>query len=222
MKVGTDGVLLGAWTDCENSEHILDVGSGSGLIALMLAQRSQAKIDAIDIDENAYKQSVINFENSIFRQRLNAFHADFRQFNSEYLYDVIVSNPPYFVDSLQSPDEQRTIARHTGSLDFSQIIEKSYSLLSSKGKLALILPFESLNFILDAAEKKQFYLSRKTLVRPLENHPPKRVLLEFSKKFTPLREDAIFIEKARHIYSDDYIRLTREFYLKSGEWRVES
>ena len=214
MKVGTDGVLLGAWANCENCGNILDIGTGSGLIALMLAQRSHAEIDAIDIDESAYKQAFGNFENSGFEKRLKAYHADFFQFKPAYSYDLIVSNPPYFVDSLQSPDEQRTGARHTNNLFFSRMIEKSYQILSSKGKLSLILPYESLSTISNIAEKNQFYLSRKTIVRSMENHPPKRVLLEFSKETNSSEEQDIFIEKSRHVYSDAYIRLTRDFYLK--------
>jgi tRNA1Val (adenine37-N6)-methyltransferase len=213
MKVGTDGVLLGAWTDCENAERILDVGTGSGLIALMLAQRSQTDIDAIDVDENAYKQSSVNFHNSIFSRRINNYHMDFRQYTTRKTYDLIVSNPPYFTNSMQSPDKNRSTARHTHQLDFETLLRKSNQLLSDNGRLSIILPYESLIVIQEIAERNQLHLSRKTIVRPLENHPPKRVLLEFSKVISDTEENELFIEKSRRVYSDDYICLTKDFYL---------
>ncbi|GHT41006.1 tRNA1(Val) (adenine(37)-N6)-methyltransferase [Bacteroidia bacterium] len=214
MKVGTDGVLLGAWTDHSDAKTILDAGTGSGLIALMLAQRSDAQIDAIDIDENACRQAEINFRLSPFASRLHICQGNFVEYTSGYTYDLIVSNPPYFKDSLKSPDSGRNAARHTDTLSYSDLFQKSSALLSEKGRLSVILPvdiFENMQHIADAND---FYLIRKTTVRPLENHPPKRVLLEFSKEKSELKENEIFIEKSRHVYSDEYIELTKAYYLE--------
>jgi tRNA1Val (adenine37-N6)-methyltransferase len=214
MKVGTDGVLLGAWVDCADANTILDVGTGSGLIALMLAQRCNAKIDAIDIDQNAYLQAGINFGNSPFAKQLQVYPIDFRQYCPEYSYDLIVSNPPYFVDSLKSPDSGRNLARHTGDLSFEDLVNTSCHLLSKKGRLCLIIPFEAFKMIDSLTNQNDLFLTRKTIVRPRENFPPKRILLEYSKRKTALKVTNMFIEKTRHIYSEAYIDLTKNYYLR--------
>ncbi|MCC8147221.1 MAG: methyltransferase [Bacteroidales bacterium] len=213
MKVGTDGVLLGAWADCSGAARILDVGTGSGLIALMLAQRSQAQIDAIDIDFNAYTQAGINFRNSKFKDQMSAWHSDFLVYHKTYKYDLIVSNPPYFLDSLPSPDKSRTTARHSKSLDFDSLITTAKDLLSDTGKISLILPAQSFSFIQQIAEKNHLFLIRKTNVIPLEARPPKRVLIEYSKEDSVRQEDELVIEISRHNYSTAYRELTKDFYL---------
>ena len=215
MKVGTDGVLLGAWADCSSAQTILDIGTGSGLIALMLAQRSNATITAIDIDESAYIQAGVNFKESPFNDRLNVYHSSIQQFSAPTKYDLIVSNPPYFSNSLQSPDASRTHARHTDSLPLSDLIKYSQLLLSPKGKLSLILPADVFEQVNSQALENSLFLCRKTLVRPTPSQAPKRVLLEYSQVQQTLIEDELFIEKSRHVYSEEYRKLTSEFYLNS-------
>jgi tRNA1Val (adenine37-N6)-methyltransferase len=213
MKVGTDGVLLGAWSDVTNVKKILDVGTGSGLIALMLAQRSTAFIEAVDVDENACRQAKINFENSPFRDRLKIEKIDFQSFSSPAKYDLLVSNPPYFSNSLKSPDNSRNFARHQDSLSLADLITKSASLLNPQGKLALILPFENLENANALARKNQLFLCRKTHVLSVPNQPPKRVLLEYALYKLDLQENELSIEKSRQVYSEEYIALTKDFYL---------
>jgi tRNA1Val (adenine37-N6)-methyltransferase len=213
MKVGTDGVLLGAWTHCAGADTILDVGTGSGLIALMLAQRCHAKIDALDIDTNACRQAGINFNRSPFAKQLNVYPIDFRQYQPVYKYDLIVSNPPYFVDSLQSPDRTRNLARHTGELSFEDLFKTSCQWLSKNGKLSLIIPVDAFDRIQFLAGRNELYLNRKTIVRPREDLPPKRVLLEYSTQMTGTESNELFIEKSRHVYSEEYIELTQSYYL---------
>ena len=215
MKVGTDGVLLGAWADCLNAQTILDIGTGSGLIALMLAQRSKSVITAIDIEESAYIQAGINFKKSPFNDRLNIYHASIQQFSTSTKYDLIVSNPPYFSNSLQSPDASRTHARHNDSLSLDDLIKHSQSLLSPKGKLALILPFDIFEQVNDRALEHSLFLCRKTQVCPTPSQAPKRILLEYSMEKQPIVENELFIEKSRHVYSEEYRNLTSKFYLKS-------
>ena len=146
MKVGTDGVLLGAWTSVENTRSILDVGCGTGLISLMLAQRCQAIIDALDIDPAACMQARENADRSPFGQRLQVIHRPFADCVTEFAgirqYDCIVSNPPYFINSLKCPDKQRNQARHTDTLSLDELISGSKQLLSPGGRLCLILPFD--------------------------------------------------------------------------------
>ncbi|GHT77525.1 tRNA1(Val) (adenine(37)-N6)-methyltransferase [Bacteroidia bacterium] len=213
MKVGTDGVLLGAWTNCADAKSILDVGTGSGLIALMLAQRSEAQITAIDIDENACLQAQINFEASSFRDHLSVQSIALQTFPFSQKYDLIVSNPPYFVNSLQSPNVRRTKARHTGTLPFADLIRKSTQLLNPFGRLSLILPFNAWEEIHHLAQENKLFLTRKTLVSPLKNSPPKRLLLEFSKKQKPTEEAAFYLEEGQGKRSKAYKTLTEEYYL---------
>ena len=213
MKVGIDGVLLGAWADCRNIKYGLDVGTGSGLIALMLAQRSEAFIHAIDIDENACKQAGINFNNSPFCDRLSIEPIAFQDFSSSVRYDLIVSNPPYFAHSLKSPDKNRNLARHNDHLPLEDLIKKSASLLSSQGKAAFILPFNQWEKANSLAIENQLFLSRKTLVSSIQNHPPKRVLLEYSLIDQCATEDSFYIGRTKQTYSNEYRALTEAFYL---------
>jgi len=213
MKVGVDGVLLGAWADCRNIKYALDVGTGSGLIALMLAQRSEAFIHAVDIDENACKQAAINFNNSPFHDRLSIERSDFQEFSSSVRYDLIVSNPPYFADSLKSPDKNRNFARHNEHLPLEVLIEKSASLLSPQGKTAFIIPFDRWENAHSLAIENHLFLCRKTLVSSLQNHPPKRVLLEYSFIKQDTTENSFYIGKTKQDYSEAYRALTVDFYL---------
>jgi tRNA1Val (adenine37-N6)-methyltransferase len=213
MKVGVDGVLLGAWADCRNIKNALDVGTGSGLIALMLAQRSDAFIHAVDIDENACKQAEINFNNSPFYNRLSVEHRDFRNFTSSVQYDLIVSNPPYFADSLKSPDRNRTLARHNEYLPLDVLIKKCASLLSPQGKVAFILPFDRWESAQTSAIENRLFLRRKTLISSLQNNPPKRVLPEYSFIDQDTIENSFYIGKTKQTYSDEYRALTEDFYL---------
>lgn len=214
MKVGTDGVLLGAWATCTDSTKILDVGTGSGLISLMLAQRSKAIIDSIDIDKDAYIQAKINFEQSIFRERLNSYHIDFLNYHPEDKYNLIVSNPPYFSNSLHSPEESRTVARHNKELDLVSFIKKAKSLLSPQGIISIILPYDTFDTIQSICKENNLFLSRKTTVKPTEDKPAKRVLLEYSDIYQEVKEEEFYIEKSRHHYSNEFITLTKDFYLK--------
>lgn len=216
MKVGTDGVLLGAWANCESAENILDIGTGTGLLALMLAQRSDAFIDAVEIDEIACKQAQENVEKSVWSDRIIILNKSFQDFYKKTTtkYDLIVSNPPYFQNSLFASDSKRTDARHNSNLEFEDIIIGASDILKENGKLNLILPYlEGTMFILKAAEKG-LYCVRQTKVLPNPDREPKRLLLEFMKIKKPLVEQEIIIElNKRHEYSDAYKNLTKDFYL---------
>jgi Predicted O-methyltransferase len=214
MKVGTDGVLLGAWTNIRDAETILDAGTGTGLIALMLAQRSQGRIDAIDIDEGAFRQAELNFRQSPFAERLRSVHVALQDYHPTKHYDLIVSNPPYFSQSLPSPDESRTTARHDDNLSLDELINHSVRLLSHKGRICLILPSERIDDALASASNHGLFLIRKILVCPTVSSPPKRVLLEFSRIHRTMEEDELAIEKERHVYTEAFIGLTKAYYMK--------
>jgi len=217
MKVGTDGVLLGAWADVADAGRILDVGCGSGVIALMLAQRfPMAQIDAVEIDAAACEQAAANFADSPFARRLQVIHSDVRQYVPAQFYDSIVVNPPFFIRSLKSPDARRSTARHNDDLSFTDLLNHSRRLLVADGHLFLIVPFDAWESLQAAAVNEQFTLRRKTIVYAIENRPPKRLLLEYSLENSHQlpTEDRLNIQNADGAYSLSYRELTQAFYLK--------
>lgn len=215
MKVGTDGVLLGAWVNVENSTRILDVGTGSGLLALMLAQRRQkATIDAIEIEENACRQACENAEDSAWRNRITVFHTSLQNFKPLEKYDLIVSNPPFFSQSLQNPDLLRKTARHNDSLLPEELAQHAKRLLKENGRLAVIYPLHEAQLFCKAAQEIGFYIQRITHVIPSVGKNAKRLLVELQLSPCELLENKLCIEKEmRHTYTDEYISLTKDFYL---------
>ena len=218
MKIGTDGVLLGAWCPVGHRPFsILDVGAGTGVIALMLAQRSSAEqIDAIEIEEEAYEQCVDNFENSPWGDRLFCFHAGLDEFmeEPEDEYDLIVSNPPFYTDDYKSEDAARDMARFTDALPFEDLIEAASLLLSENGVLAVIIPFKEEENFIALAQEWELYPFQITRVKGTPTSEIKRSLLAFSRTPKELSHDELIIETARHQYTDEYIELTKDFYLK--------
>ena len=219
MKIGTDGVLLGAWAPIlHNPYNILDIGTGTGIIALMLAQRSTAQqIDALEIDENAYEQATDNFENSSWNDRLFCFHAGLDEFieEPEDEYDLIVSNPPFYAEDYKSNDEKRDLARFQDALPFEDLIEAADLLLSENGILAVIIPFKEEERFMAIAKEFELYPIKITRVKGTPTTEIKRSLLAFKRYELPaLDSDELIIETARHQYTPEYIELTKEFYLK--------
>jgi tRNA1Val (adenine37-N6)-methyltransferase len=219
MKIGTDGVLLGAWAPIENHPFsILDIGAGTGVISLMLAQRSNAEqIDALEIDEEAYEQSVDNFENSPWSDRLFCFHAGLDEFmeEPEDEYDLIVSNPPFYTDDFKSATEQRDLARFADAMPFEDLIEAADLLLSENGIFAAIIPFKEEENFLALAKKYELYPLKITRVKGTPTTETKRSLLALSRNIkVDFLIDELTIETARHIYTPEYTSLTKDFYLK--------
>jgi len=214
MKVGTDGVLLGAWAQIGNAKKILDIGTGTGLIALMLSQRSEALIDAIDIDENACTQAYENVVASPFSNQIHITHSSFADFQPTEKYDLIVSNPPYFSQSLKSPDDKRSRARHDDHLPLEDLIAGSKKFLSGNGRIALILPVEQDQKLTGILTQNQLYRIRQTNVIPIPNGQIKRILVELSPTPNPdYTPECLTIEIERHKYTKEYVELTRYFYL---------
>ena len=219
MKIGTDGVLLGAWTPIEhNPISILDIGTGTGIIALMLAQRTNAEqIDALEIDESAYEQAVDNFENSSWSDRLFCFHAGLDEFieEPEDEYDLIVSNPPFYAEDYKTDNEQRDLARFQDALPFEDLLEAADLLLSENGIFALILPYKEESKFVDLAKEFELFPIKITRVKGTPTTEIKRSLLAFSRnKPAQILADELVIETARHLYTPEYIALTKDFYLK--------
>ena len=219
MKVGTDGVLLGAWCPIEdNLNSILDIGTGTGLIALMLAQRTTAQqIDALEIDENAYEQATENFENSHWNDRLYCFHAGLDEFvdDPEDEYDLIVSNPPFYSEDVKTDDEQRNLARFQDALPFEELVAAADLLLSENGIFAVIIPYKEEERFIDLCADVELFPVKMTRVKGSHSTPIVRSLLAFKRfELTTLTANELVVEINRHEYTDDYINLTREFYLK--------
>ncbi len=217
MKVGTDGVLLGAWTSLNNAPNsILDIGAGTGLIALMLAQRGHAKtIDALEVDEPAYEQCVENFEASPWADRLFCYHAGLEEFIHEVddSYDLIVSNPPFYSEGVSSGNRARDRARQSQALPFSELVESVSKLLAQEGTFSTIIPYkEEDTFILLAADNGLFP-QRITRVKGNPSTGFKRSLLAFGFDATKKDTAELIIEKERHRYTDEYVLLTKDFYL---------
>lgn len=218
MKVGTDGVLLGAWTSLENNPStILDVGTGTGLIALQLAQRCTAEtIDAVELDDLAFEQCVENFEASPWPDRLFCYHASFQEFVEEIddSYDLIVSNPPYYSENISSGNLSRDRARQNRSLPFHELITGVAKLLSETGSFATIIPHVKQEPFIELAVENNLHLNRLTKVKGHPNSEFKRSLLQFSHLKSNPSIDELCIETSRHSYTPEYISLTRDFYLK--------
>ncbi|MFV0420504.1 MAG: tRNA1(Val) (adenine(37)-N6)-methyltransferase [Dysgonomonas sp.] len=217
MKVGTDGVLLGAWCDVSEANTALDIGTGTGLIAIMISQRNlNLRTDAIDIDKEAIGQAEENISQSPFSSRIRCYHRSLQSFQEQgqQKYDIIISNPPFFAQSLKSPRETRTLARHTDSLQIEELISISSDFLAERGKLSVIYPFEYKELLVEQATKSGLYVSRITNVYPTPSSSPKRILMEISKIYVPQIENDLTIEKERHVYSDEFTALMKDFYLK--------
>ena len=215
MKVGTDAVLLGAWGNLPNKGHTLDIGTGTGIIAMMAAQRSNTLIDAIEIDEDAYKDALENCKNSKWSNRINVHHISFQKFvgSASLKYDVILTNPPYFSNSVPSASESRTMARHTGNLCFEELINGIASLLLKEGSFATILPLKEAEDLSAIAKRYGLHPSRITRVKTTCLKPEKRILLQFGFHKTIPVEETLIIENEHHSYSADYKNLTSSFYL---------
>ena len=219
MKVGTDGVLLGAWAPIHhNAFSVLDIGAGTGIIALMLAQRTSAEqIDALEIDEDAYEQAVENFENSPWGDRLFCFHAGLDEFieEPEDEYDLIVSNPPFYAEDYKTENDQRDLARFQDAMPFEELVEAAGLLLSENGIFAVILPFKEEENFIALAREAELYPIKITRVKGTPATEIKRSLLAFSRnENSKIEIDELIIETSRHIYTPEYISLTKDFYLK--------
>ena len=220
MKIGTDAVILGAWTDISpEAQTILDIGAGTGILSLMMAQRSNAEsIDAIEINEDSFEQCVDNFEISPWSDRLYCYHASFQEYYSEIddKYNLIICNPPFFEASSSSSDNPtpREKARLNQNLPLDELIHGVSLLLSQKGTFSIILPYSSEDQVIDEASKVKLHPFKILSIKGTPTSKIKRSCIQFSFVKSQTKVSELIIETERHKYTGDYINLTRDFYLR--------
>jgi tRNA1Val (adenine37-N6)-methyltransferase len=217
MKVGTDGVLLGAWTDISNCKSVLDIGAGSGLIALMIAQRTapNVPVHAVELDASAYEDAHENFKQSPWTNRLFLHHSAVQEFKPPHLFDLIISNPPYFKNSYKPEQQTRMAARHTDTLSFADLLNASFRMLSDTGKLSIILPPTESQEFLQLANSKGMQVIRECQLRSRKDKPVERILREYRKnQKTKIMIEQLCLHESGDDWSADYQMLTRDFYLK--------
>lgn len=214
MKVGTDGVLLGAWFPMERGFSVLDVGTGTGLVAIMAAQRGAGSVTAVEIDPEASQQASENAANSPFKDLISVQCADFAHFTAQLRFDRIVCNPPYFRDSLRCPDAGRNTARHNDSLSYETLARCAASMLAPDGLLCVVLPFDAVGDFTKCASAYGLNLCLETDVITAPGKQPKRSLLAYGFGGSVLRKDVLTICGSDGVETSDYINLVREFYLK--------
>ena len=215
MKVGTDSVILGSWTNLDNVHHILDAGTGTGLLALMVAQRApDAYVDAVEIDPVAAAQASENVNASTFSDRIRVYEGDFLEFDKEQVFDLIICNPPYFSDSLLPPDSRRGTARHEGNFGAESLFEHGSGMLHPEGRISLVIPAEMESDLSVVAGKYGMFPERILEIYPTPVSIVKRICLEFGRGGQQaVREKLIIEERGRHQYSQAYQELTEPFYL---------
>lgn len=217
MKVNTDGVLLGAWADVESVNTVLDIGTGTGLIALMIAQRCNATITGIEIENKAAEEALQNVQQSKWSDRISILPVSFQQFvtTTELRFDLVVSNPPFFSNSEKNRNHDLSVARHNDLLPFADIITGACKLLTNQGRLSLILPVSEASGFMAMAQKQGLYLNRVTGVKPFPDKEQNRILMEFGRQESSITESEISVyNHAGKEYSDEFKMLARDFYLK--------
>ena len=218
FKVTTDSVLLGAWADFRGAKSILDIGAGTGILSLMAAQRSLAQIVALEPDAGSFMQAGLNICASRWHKRIILINTRLQDYfpAAGLLFDAIITNPPFFVDSLPNPDAGKAMARHSLSLSHREILEAAPRLMTPSGTLQLVLPVSEAAIFIEMASSLGLHCKRKLNVKPTPAIPPSRVLMTLGCSQGNVEESTIIIEKeGRHNYSDEYVSLTKEFYLKS-------
>ena len=222
MKVGTDAVLLGAWCSVDGRRRILDVGTGTGIIALMTAQRNaSAHITAIDIDRDSVVQATENVHSSPFADRVEVQEADFATYSPERPFDLIVSNPPFYEEEVFCPDGQRNSARHTSSLRFDVLISRADALLDSEGAFAVIIPTKETAGFISLCAETRLYLHRRTDIHTTPRRQPKRTMLEFTKIPKETIYTNLYMRDEDNSFSEEYLSLTKDFYLSFGSLHID-
>ena len=216
MKVGTDAVLLGAWMNPTNKKSVLDIGTGSGIIALMMAQTSDAKIEAIDVDYDSIQEAKMNFKNSPWSDNLVAIHSSLTNYvkQSKKKYDLILSNPPYFNKNLKSSSDRKNLSKHTLTLTHEELLSGVKNLISPDGTFVVIIPFDLMDSFKNIALIESLYCNKRLIIYPTPNKPANRIILEFSlNRAIQIKEDILTIRDESGNFTKQYKTLSQDFYL---------
>ena len=215
LKLGTDAILLGALTNFKNPSNILDIGTGTGILALMMAQKYTCPIHAIDIDLGAYTDANYNIAQSIWKDRISCEHISLEEFTNNYTqhFDGIICNPPFFTNSLLSEQSNKNIARHTISLSPLSLMNCVKKIITKTGKFSIIIPISEKDLFLEDALKMDFYITSEIEISPYYNSQSNRIILEFSQTWVPLKKQSISIRESQHVYSKEFKEITKDFYL---------
>lgn len=211
MKVCTDACLFGAWiareTGNEKIERVLDIGAGTGLLSLMIAQGNEARIDAVEIDDHAYVQATENIAASPWSERMKVHHCSIQEFDPGYKYDLVVSNPPFYEQSLRSPDSKKNVAMHSTRLDVVELFTAATRLMSEGGRMALLIPYSRVDAIEKIIKENAFYVEEKVLVKQTEKHSPFRCMYMLRDVFSGFEERKITVR------DEEFSELLKGYYL---------
>lgn len=215
MKVGTDAVLLSIWTDLKGIKSVLEVGAGCGIISLMLASREPVMVDAIELDQDSFEEASQNFAESSFSDRLRIFHSDFNDFLKveKEKYDLIISNPPFFINDLQSKNPKKSLARHTQTLTYEQLVTGAQRLLTPQGKISVVLPYRESWFFIQAAQSVGFFIEKKMLIFPVLGREPNRINLLLSRQPADERTEMFTIRDEDGKLTSQYVDFVKDHYL---------
>jgi tRNA1Val (adenine37-N6)-methyltransferase len=216
MRVGTDAILLGLFAASPSSVRTLEIGTGCGIISLLIASRSKCPVDAVDIDEDSVEEAITNFSNSPFHTRMKAIHSDFNEYakNQERKYDLIVSNPPFFINDFRPENPKKRTTRHSEQLTYAQIAEGTIRLLETKGKLCLVLPYEESREFLSIAENNDLHLQRQQLIFPVRGLQPNRVNLQFGfERPNEVQTEKLTIREENGSFTGEYVELLIDYYI---------
>jgi len=215
MKVGTDALLLGIWTDLSGATRILDIGAGCGILALLAAARSKARVDAVELDKASFKEASGNFLNTTFRTRLHAFHDDFNHFTSviNHKYDLVMSNPPFFINDMRAREKKRNDARHGDRLNYEDLCRGASAILNKDGRFCLVLPNDESRIFLQIAKKYKLYVNRQLLIIPKRGLQHNRINLELSFYNTPVTSDEFVIRETDGAFTHQYIQFFKDYLI---------
>lgn len=215
MKVSTDACILGAYADAAHAVRILDIGAGTGLLSLMIAQRSTAQIEAVEIDQNACLQAEMNFKNSPWADRLTLIHKSIQNFTATVsgTYDLIVSNPPFFVNSYKSPEAARSLARHTDTLGFDVLAQCVHGLLAEKGSFVVLLPSVETRLFEHEMQRCHLHVAHRLLIRDTQERTPHRVISVYRREAGEVSAEELIIKNGDGSYTDAFIELLKPYYL---------
>lgn len=216
MRVGTDAVLFAQWVDVMSSDNALDIGTGSGIIPLILAQKGVGSVDAVELDSDSYEEANLNFNISVYSEKLSVVQNDVRDYaaNNEKKYDLIVSNPPFYASDVKPIKEKKVMARHVSTLSFKDLLVAAKKMMKEDARFALVLPFYESRLFIKEAESLGFYLQKEFLISPIEGKEPNRVNMQFVLNEVESVETVLFtIRNKDYSYTDEYKEFLKDFYL---------